>query len=272
LGGDCGKLFFIKMSFHINWPQLFSPEFMDRATQQFTKALNTASSKPDNIQGEIIIEELSMGTHSPELEIMEITELNNLRFKGLFRLSYNGNAFVVLKTQVQVNPLYTKRKRLQRTIFVADEPLVVPMKMKISNLVLKGIILLAVDKEKGCTLVFKNDPLESVLINSTFNNTESIKQRLQSEIEKVLRSLFQEKIPQIVHNLSKITTKTQSYSKDITEPIGEEKSESFVPHHLKWRGTDPIYGYSSSDCDYAEGYILYRSLSVDKVDGLQRLV
>jgi mitochondrial distribution and morphology protein 34 len=49
----------------------------------------------------------------------------------------------------------------------ANKPLVVPMKIRISNLLLKGIIVLVIDKSRGITLVFKNDPLEKVDVNSS---------------------------------------------------------------------------------------------------------
>jgi hypothetical protein len=52
-------------------------------------------------------------------------------------------------------------------------PLVVPMEMRISQVKLRGIVVLVVDQEKGITLVFKNDPLESVLVNSVLYSSNS---------------------------------------------------------------------------------------------------
>lgn len=61
----------------------------------------------------------------------------------------------------------------------ANLPLVLPMQLRISNLKLRGIIVLVVDKIKGVTLVFKNDPLEKVDVNSTFDNISNIRRFLQ---------------------------------------------------------------------------------------------
>ena len=47
------------MSFNINWPT-FSPEFIHQAKTQITTALNKGS-KPANIVGDIVVEELYMG-------------------------------------------------------------------------------------------------------------------------------------------------------------------------------------------------------------------
>ena len=87
-------------------------------------------------------------------------------------------------------------------ILAADQPLVVPMLLRISDLRLRGIIVLVVSKTKGITLVFKNDPLESIVISSTFDSVTSVRNFLQREIEKQLRNLFQEDLPVMIHNLS----------------------------------------------------------------------
>lgn len=100
------------------------------------------------------------------------------------------------------NPSYTRRG-----ILAADQPLVVPMLLRISDFKLRGIIVLVVDQIKGITLVFKNDPLESVLVSSTFDSITPIQKFLQSEIEKQLRNLFQEDLPTAIHNLSQQFTK-----------------------------------------------------------------
>lgn len=87
-------------------------------------------------------------------------------------------------------------------ILAADRPLVVPMLLRISDLKLRGIVVLVVSKTKGVTLVFKNDPLENILVSSTFDSISSIRNFLQREIEKQIRNLFQEDLPVMIHNLS----------------------------------------------------------------------
>lgn len=149
------------MSFKVNWP-VFSQDFILKAQEQLQHALNSGK-KPDNIVGSIQVQQLNMGTKPPELEILEISELIKDRFKGIFKLSYTGDCFIKVSTQVQANPLHArarKTKMLNKSILFADKALVVPMEMSISQLSLRGIVVLVVDKEKGITLVFKNDPLE----------------------------------------------------------------------------------------------------------------
>ncbi|KAI9095610.1 hypothetical protein DFS34DRAFT_595141 [Phlyctochytrium arcticum] len=200
------------MSLKLNWPE-FSPEFIEKAQQQLTLALNKGE-KPSNIVGKIDVNELNMGTAPPDLEILEIGELQEERFRGIFKMSYKGDAYVELHTKVQANPLKTPASNLKINnrggILAANWPLVVPMKLRISNLVLRGIIVLVVDKHKGVTLVFKNDPLEKVDVNSTFDNIPNIRRFLQLQIETQLRKMFQEDLPTLIHNLSLVYLHQQS--------------------------------------------------------------
>lgn len=87
-------------------------------------------------------------------------------------------------------------------VLAADRPLVVPMELRISDLKLRGIVVLVVSKTKGITLVFKNDPLENIVISSTFDSVVSVRNYLQRVIEEQLRKLFQEDLPVMIHNLS----------------------------------------------------------------------
>lgn len=102
--------------------------------------------------------------------------------------------------------MHAKRSEYPRhtrpSILAADRPLVVPMLLRISDLKLRGIVVLVVSKTKGITLVFKNDPLESIVVSSTFDSITSVRNFLQREIEKQLRNLFQEDLPVMIHNLS----------------------------------------------------------------------
>ncbi|KAF9178868.1 ERMES complex subunit [Haplosporangium sp. Z 11] len=197
------------MAFRFQWPY-FSEEFIQEAKTMLTNALNKGN-KPAVIVDHITVKELDMGTLPPELEMLEMGELSLERFRGIFKLTYNGDAHIVLQTKVQANPMNVKKtdnpSYTRRGILAADQPLVVPMLLRISDFKLRGIIVLVVDQIKGITLVFKNDPLESVLVSSTFDSITPIQRFLQSEIEKQLRNLFQEDLPTAIHNLSQQFTK-----------------------------------------------------------------
>ncbi|KAJ2232053.1 ERMES complex subunit [Coemansia sp. RSA 485] len=193
------------MSFKFNWGG-FPPEFNKEALEMLTQALNKGANKPPNLVGPIVAKELDLGSNPPQLDILEISELEEDRFRAMFRMKYEGDGFLVLKTQVQANPLRLTPSELpsmpQLGVVAAASPLVVPMLLRISGLKLHGIIVLAVSKQDGITLVFRSDPLVSVEVHSTFDSVPSVRRMLQREIEATLRTLFQEDLPVIVHEMS----------------------------------------------------------------------
>ncbi|RCI03806.1 ERMES complex subunit [Rhizopus stolonifer] len=192
------------MAFRFSWPE-FDQEFYEEAKTQLESALNKEN-KPSVIVDHITVKELHMGTKPPDLEILEIGELDNDKFRGIFKLTYAGDAYIEIQTKVQANPMHAKTSSLPRhsrpSILAADQPLVVPMILRISDLKLRGIVVLVVSKTKGVTLVFKNDPLESIRISSTFDSISMLRDFLQRQIERQLRNMLQEDLPVMIHNLS----------------------------------------------------------------------
>lgn len=124
------------MSFTFQWPR-FSEQFHTDAIQMLNNALNKGD-KPPVIADKIEVVELEMGTQPPELEIRDIGELTTDQFRGIFRLTYNGDAHIVLKTKVQANPLNHKQPDIHlmtgsRGMLAAKDPLVVPMLLRLSH-------------------------------------------------------------------------------------------------------------------------------------------
>ncbi|KAG5652094.1 hypothetical protein H0H81_006314 [Sphagnurus paluster] len=193
------------MSFTFNWPR-FSDQFHYDAIQMLNTALNKGN-KPPIIADRIEVVELEMGTQPPELEIRDIGDLTVDQFRGIFRLTYSGDAHLVLKTKVQANPLNHKQPDIHlmagsQGMLAAKQPLVVPMLLRLSHFKLNSYVVLVVSKQKGITLVFKTDPLQNVDINSTFDSIAVIQKFIQREIEGQLRQMFREDLPGIIHRLS----------------------------------------------------------------------
>ena len=191
------------MAFNFNWSPLIADT--SRARDMLTTALNK-SPKPPIIVDDIIVTELNLGTTPPELEILEIGDLAEDRFRGIFKMSYAGDAFLTLKTKVQANPLKTYLST--KPDFASPQPLAaasgltIPLQITLSNIRLSGFVILVFSKQKGLTLVFRNDPLESLKVSSTFDSIPFVRDYLQKEIEGQLRVLFMEDLPAIIHRLS----------------------------------------------------------------------
>ncbi|KAJ0290116.1 ERMES complex subunit [Colletotrichum chrysophilum] len=89
------------MAFNFNWsPLTADAEFYQRAREMLTTALNK-SPKPPIIVDDILVTEFNLGSVPPELEILEIGDIAEDRFRGIFKMCYSGDAFLTLKTRVQ---------------------------------------------------------------------------------------------------------------------------------------------------------------------------
>ncbi|KII95269.1 hypothetical protein PLICRDRAFT_96523 [Plicaturopsis crispa FD-325 SS-3] len=209
------------MSFSFEWPR-FSDQFHADAIQMLNTALNKGN-KPPVIADKIEVVELEMGSEPPELEIRDIGDLTVDQFRGIFRLSYSGDAHIVLKTKVQANPLNHKQPDIHlmsgsRGMLAAKQPLVVPMLLRLSHFKLNSYVVLVVSKQKGITLVFKTDPLQNVDINSTFDSIAVIQKFIQREIEGQLRQMFREDLPGIIHRLSQQWVKAKVEAPYLNHP------------------------------------------------------
>ena len=92
------------MAFNFNWSPLIADT--ERVRDMLTNALNK-SPKPPIIVDDIIVNELNLGSNPPSLEILEVGDLAADRFRGIFKVRYEGDAYLTLKTRVQANPLNT---------------------------------------------------------------------------------------------------------------------------------------------------------------------
>ena len=194
------------MAFNFNWsPLTTDPIFYTRAQELLTAALNK-SPRPPIIVDDIIVNELNLGHVPPELEILEIGDLAEDRFRGIFKMSYNGDAYLTLKTRVQANPLNTYLST--RPTFASPQPLAaatgltIPLQITLSDIKLSAFIVLVFSRQKGLTLVFRNDPLESLKVSSTFDSIPFVRDYLQKEIDGQLRILLMDQLPAIIHRLS----------------------------------------------------------------------
>jgi len=274
------------MSFQFKWPQ-FSPSFYDHAKHLLSTALNKGD-KPAIIADRIEVNQLDMGTIPPDLEILEIGDLGRDRFRGIFRMTYAGDASIRLQTKVQVNPLRQRTPTATSDILTtppilfASTPLIVPMTLSLSSLKLRAIVVLVISRLEGVTLVFKNDPLESVQVSSTFDSLAAIQTFLQSEIERQLRDLFRTELPSIIHQLSRrwlgrdnpdgrTQTETEPPSTLVTAPtpplptaqiISDVNGPLSVPDQIECY--DPTYGLRPSHPPLVGCFTNYRSLIKQK--------
>ena len=201
-----------------------------RAREMLTTALNKTP-KPPIIVDDILVTELNLGSVPPDLEILEVGDLAEDRFRGIFKLTYSGDAFLTLKTRVQANPLNTYLS--QKPSFASPQPLAaasgltIPLQITLSDIRLSGFIIIVFSRQKGLTIVFRNDPLESLKVSSTFDSIPFVREYLQKEIEGQLRLLFMDDLPAILHRLSLRYLTPESLERtELEERVGARDSDT----------------------------------------------
>ena len=230
------------MAFNFNWSPLTADEdFYKRARDLLTTALNK-SPKPPIIVDDIFVTEFNLGSVPPDLEILEIGDLAEDRFRGIFKMCYSGDAFLTLKTRVQANPLNTYL--CSKPSFTSPQPLAaasgltIPLQITLSEIKLSAFIIVVFSKQKGLTLVFRNDPLESLKVSSTFDSIQFVRDYLQKTIEVKLRDLMMDELPAIIHRLSLRLWCPDQVPKEDEEVKEDEKEPTLNP--LSSPPLDPV--------------------------------
>ncbi|CAK7896948.1 mitochondrial distribution and morphology protein 34 [[Candida] anglica] len=231
------------MSFKVDWNSLETDSLRSWTKELLEDALNSGK-RPNILASQITIKDLNFGKVAPDFEILEIGELDNDRFRGIFKINYDGDFHLTLNTKVEGNPLkiYSENS-LQNEVgsefvtpkfLLSNDSFNLPLDLKLSDIKISGIGIIVFSKTKGLTLVFKNDPLDSIKVSSTFDNVKVLAKFLQVQIENQIRDLFRETLPTVIHQLSlKYLSKTSNnseilhelHSKLISATNGEEESD-----------------------------------------------
>lgn len=123
--------------------------------------------------------------------------------------------------------LYSKPSFTSPQPLAAASGLTIPLTLTLSEIKLSAFIILVFSKQKGLTLVFRNDPLESLKVSSTFDSIQFVRDYLQKTIEQQLRNLMMEELPAIIHRLSLQLWCPDQVNKG-TETPQEEEDEAGV--------------------------------------------
>jgi distribution and morphology protein 34 len=224
------------MSFQIEWPTLDAIT-LEKIKAQITEVMNKGE-LPDAICDVMRVIDLDLGNVAPTLQFLDIPDVSEDGFEGHFKVAYAGNGSITLQTKVQVNAFSAKTAPSRRALrhlgsLIAHEPMVVPLRITISQVRIDGDLVLnikkrtkALDPRSDGSLVlentnaavtasaasevsiphvaaqFKIDPLQSVNISSSFDDFGSVKDYLQEQVEGSLRKLFVEDFPQIVSGIN----------------------------------------------------------------------
>ena len=204
------------MSFNVNWSSLGSESLSNWTRELLTDALNSGK-RPNILASDIQVKDMKFGEIGPRFEILEIGELDRDRFRGIFKINYDGDFDLTLHTDVQANPMniYSRNfsegeldEQEEGNNFItpkfvgSDEPFALPLDLRLSDIKISGIGIIVFSASKGLTLVFRNEPLDSIKVSSTFDTVQVLANYLQAQIENQIRDLFRETLPTLIHQLS----------------------------------------------------------------------
>lgn len=253
------------MSFKINWNCIDSDSFTQYAKDTINDAMNSGK-RPLILSDSIKIMDLNFGSIPPDFEILEIGDLGMDRFRGIFKFDYFGDASVKVTTKVSASLLKNYNASITESLveqcdnetqsngqdvadfirpnfIVSDATFDIPLYLTLSSIKMSSIIVVVYSVTKGLTLVFKNDPLKSIEVNSTFDKITPIAKFLQDEIEKGIGDLFQEFLPTMLYKFS--MEYTSSTFDQFHEKMAKEEQEEGEPRVLlKDVETDSFTGIS----------------------------
>ncbi|GAV29537.1 hypothetical protein PMKS-003038 [Pichia membranifaciens] len=218
------------MSFKLNWNAIEKDSFLSYARELLEEALNSGK-RPAILSDDIRIVALNFGTIAPIFQILEIGDLGVDKFRGIFNFKYHGDASITVTTKISASLLKNYNNNIdddfdfiKPNFIVSDCDFDIPLNLTLSNFKMSSIIIIVFSKTKGLTLVFKNDPLENIDVNSTFDRITPIANFLQKKIESQISDLFKEFLPSLLYKFSLKYT-TQSFDQFHRDLLIEEQEE-----------------------------------------------
>ncbi|GME85041.1 unnamed protein product [Ambrosiozyma monospora] len=251
------------MSFKINWDHIEKKNLSTTTIELLEEVLNSGK-RPSILSSDIKIVDLSFGEIAPDFEILEIGDLANDKFRGIFKFKYYGDASITVNTKVSASPLKNYSDTFSDTILdennvnyknmsyelndltgfikpefnLSDCDFDIPLNLTLSKFRLSSIIVVVFSKTKGLTLVFKNDPLESIEVSSTFDRIKPIAEFLQKKIEAQIGDLFKELLPSILYKFSLKYT-SQSFDQFHKDLLLNEELDSDEKKRVSLKDIDP---------------------------------
>jgi len=198
------------MALEINWPT-FDKKTMEEYRAQLTKIMNQGPFPPQ-ICDAITVTELDVGKIPPSVQIVEVGDMSSKSFEATVNIHYMGDFKIGLLTKVQINaytPSCGATRRLNSHLGILDvcaSPMVMPLSLKISEVSVKGTVHIKAqdaDGKKELTAYFAEDPLQSVKVESSFDEFAPVRAYLQKEVEGFMRVFFVEDFPKLISQVSK---------------------------------------------------------------------
>ncbi|EGC40051.1 hypothetical protein DICPUDRAFT_93461 [Dictyostelium purpureum] len=214
------------MSFKLSWGG-FDDAFYNNLKSELNKTLNSGPPIP-NITDKLLVYQIHLGDIAPEIQLLELDPSKD-RMKFVFKVKYNGNGLLELRTMVQANPIYlgssvTNVPRFERDLIKklrfgsASNPHIIPLSILIKDIVFDGILSVCIVNNNNSNgnsnetmgnnsptsnggkieASFKEDPLKNVNIVTSFDEFPAAGKFIASLVENQLRDFINKEFPSIV--------------------------------------------------------------------------
>lgn len=226
-----------------NWQKLSDPLLVGHIKSCLEQLLNS-SPKPAEIVDDICIDLLEFGTTPPSVTLVEIACLDEEAASVRVSIKYSGDARIVLRTRVQINPfsnatsptaidLKAKQKKGSASKNISHRPLVAPITVNVEKVHVEAVAQLSYASDGGFALTFEKPPLKSIDVHSTFDEVPGVKAFLCSEIESQLNAFLARDLSPLLNRHLKGDGCEEAASSDASPSsewqIPEETVDSSLP-------------------------------------------
>lgn len=180
-------------------------------------AIDSATDLPNFLLGRIKIVEVDLGIVPPKVQIMDLSELSIDRVKGMAGVEYRGDGRVSIECCLLNNTENTHESSTFLTSWwpwssSSSPPLV---RITVSSLVIDALFNISVtlsdlEEEKqtigpneGVSIAFLSDPLESVVISTSFDSIPIVNEMARNLVEHLIRWFLNEKLALEIWDMSR---------------------------------------------------------------------
>lgn len=206
------------MSFLFNW--------LDLSVLDLKSSINSILSATTipQLPHKVSISSLSFGEKPPKFEVLDIIDLKEDKFKGLFKFNYDGELNVAFNTDYEANAIklidfdsFTKPN-----FVLTDKSTVLPVEFKIKNIKIDAILTVVYNGR--VTVVFNDDPFIDLDIETSLDEflDDDLFEMIKQDTLNLVTEMLKQDLPEMLHSLTLDDASTSTVSalleQDINSP------------------------------------------------------
>ncbi|CDR45470.1 CYFA0S18e02058g1_1 [Cyberlindnera fabianii] len=199
------------MSFLFSWIDLQSVDIR-RSVNEVLSSLS-----PTQLPQTVSMKQLSLGTSPPQFEVLDIIDLQEGRFKGLFKFQYQGEIDIVLNSDIEINALkLIEFDSFSKPHFVlADKSAVLPVDINLQNVRIDAL-LTVVYNGKNITVVFNDSPIIDLDIETTMDELldEDLFETMKTDLLTMATEFLKQDLPGLISQVKLFDQEQQEALKD----------------------------------------------------------